>query len=97
MREAAPMPPERRQVHYSGRVQGVGFRYTARIIAQRFAVAGYVRNLADGRVQLVIEGPPAELDRFLAAVAEQLSDHIDGVAIESGPATIEFTGFEIRP
>ena len=51
---------ERRVVHYSGRVQGVGFRYTVRTLATRFAVTGFVRNLADGRVQLVVEGGPGE-------------------------------------
>jgi acylphosphatase len=47
---------ERRTVFYSGLVQGVGFRYTTQRIAQQHAFAGFVRNLPDGRVQLVAEG-----------------------------------------
>src|SRR6187455_864933 len=50
------MPTERRRVWYEGRVQGVGFRYTARGLAGGFPVSGYVRNLDDGRVELVAEG-----------------------------------------
>ncbi len=86
---------ERREVLYSGRVQGVGFRWTARQVAQSFAVTGFVKNLEDGRVQLVAEGQPQELDRLLAAVAERLSDYIRQAAVSSGPATGEFRTFEI--
>ena len=43
-------------MYFSGHVQGVGFRYTTRSVASRFAVTGYVRNLPDGRVELVAEG-----------------------------------------
>ena len=56
------MPRERRHVWFSGRVQGVGFRYTCQTLARGFDVAGLVRNLADGRVELVVEagaGSPA--------------------------------------
>ena len=53
------MPRERRRVVFSGRVQGVGFRFTCQSLARGFDVAGYVRNLADGRVELVAEGEPS--------------------------------------
>ena len=49
---------EQREVYYSGRVQGVGFRYTVRSLASRMAVTGFVKNLPDGRVHLVVEGSP---------------------------------------
>jgi len=87
---------ERREVHYSGRVQGVGFRYTARETAERFNVAGYVENLSDGRVELVAEGDPGEIDRFLAAIDQRLGRFIEGAAVRSRPATGEFEGFFIR-
>jgi acylphosphatase len=61
----------RREVFYSGRVQGVGFRWTVRHIAQSHAVTGFVKNLEDGRVQLVVEGATAELDRLLAQSASE--------------------------
>ena len=80
----------------TGRVQGVGFRYTARHLAQRHEVTGYVRNLPDGRVQLVVEGKPSEIEQLLAAIAEQMSDHIHDSAADRRPATSEFKGFEIQ-
>jgi acylphosphatase len=84
-----------RRVLYSGRVQGVGFRYTARQIAQRFTVTGFVRNLADGRVELVAEGLPAELDQFLGEIASAMEGYIDDAQVQSGPATGKNTSFEI--
>ena len=86
---------ERREVLYSGRVQGVGFRWTAREVAQSFAVTGFVKNLEDGRVQLVAEGRSQELDRLLAAMAERMSGYIRQAAVTTGPATGEFRTFEI--
>jgi acylphosphatase len=56
-------------VFYSGRVQGVGFRVTVRQIARGFDVTGAVRNLSDGRVELIAEGEKAEVAAFLEGVA----------------------------
>ena len=88
--------PQRRTVYYSGHVQGVGFRFTARRIAGRFHVTGYVQNLDDGRVLLVAEGPADELDQFLAATARELGRHIHNVEHAAGPARGEFDAFDIR-
>jgi acylphosphatase len=65
-------PDERRrmQVLYSGRVQGVGFRYAVRTLAAGFEVTGTVRNLADGRVELTAEGRKTELDAFREAIRD---------------------------
>jgi acylphosphatase len=68
--------PVCKRVTYSGRVQGVGFRYTTRRIAHGYDVTGYVRNLPDGNVELVAEGEAGELERFLAAVASRMADNI---------------------
>jgi acylphosphatase len=87
---------ERREIHYTGRVQGVGFRYTTRETAERFAVLGYVENLPDGRVRLVAEGDSAELDRFLEAVSTRLGRNIATTDARSRPATGEFDTFFIR-
>jgi len=86
----------RHEVHYSGRVQGVGFRYTVRRIASRFVVSGFVKNLPDGRVQLVAEGGADEVGRFLDAVAEEMDYYISRVQTRPGPATGQFRGFDIR-
>jgi acylphosphatase len=88
---------QRVTVLYSGRVQGVGFRYTTRSIAGRYVVVGYVRNLPDGRVELVAEGEWREVSEFLAAVRDHFQDHIrDEKQDEQPPADGEFHGFEIR-
>jgi acylphosphatase len=64
---------QRLTAHFSGNVQGVGFRYTTIHVAQRFDVTGYVRNLHDGRVELVAEGNETEVKQFLAAVQDAMS------------------------
>lgn len=87
---------ECREVYYSGRVQGVGFRYTARHLASRFAVTGYVQNLPDGRVHLVAEGPTTEVSGLLNAIREALGPKIHHVAELTSSVTGRFTGFEIR-
>lgn len=86
---------QRRTVYYTGRVQGVGFRYTARSVAQGFAVTGMVQNLDDGRVLLIAEGTPSELDRFLAQVYEQMNRYIRKVDVSTSAATGEFDDFGI--
>jgi acylphosphatase len=93
---AAGQDGQRREIHYSGWVQGVGFRYTVRRLAGLYQVTGFVRNLSDGRVELVAEGPRQEIDRLLAAVREEFGHYIHDVDERSGPATGEFSCFEIR-
>jgi acylphosphatase len=60
----------RMQILYSGRVQGVGFRYAVRTLATGFEVTGAVRNLADGRVELIAEGMKTELEAFREAIRD---------------------------
>lgn len=86
----------RRTVYYSGRVQGVGFRYTAQSIAQEFRVSGYVRNLPDGRVELVAEGEPGEVERFVARVGEVMKRNIHEVRVSDAAATGQYKGFTIE-
>ena len=91
------MARERRRVYYRGRVQGVGFRYTAVRVADRFEVVGTVSNLDDGRVELVAEGESAELDAFLGALAAEMHGHIRGVEIEPlTPGDPPYFDFSIR-
>jgi len=87
---------QRREVYYRGTVQGVGFRYTARRIASRYQVTGYVKNLADGRVLIVVEGEPGEVGSFLGEVAETMGPCIRHTEEKVLPATGEFQRFEIR-
>ena len=87
----------RAQVFYSGRVQGVGFRYSTREIACGYEVAGFVRNLADGRVELVAEGEEAEVQDFLEGIAaSQLGSHVRHADSNWSNATGEYKGFVVQ-
>ncbi len=87
--------PIRRTVYFSGRVQGVGFRFTAQAVASRFVVTGFVRNLSDGRVEMVVEGAESEVNRFQGAVEEAMGPNIRNVRATTAGATDEFAGFSI--
>ena len=76
-------------VHFVGRVQGVGFRYATRHVASSFNVSGCVRNLRDGRVQMVAEGQRRELDAFVAAVCERMARCVDDHEVVESAATGE--------
>jgi acylphosphatase len=82
------------RVYYSGRVQGVGFRYTALRLAQGRAVTGLVRNLADGRVEMLVEGEQAEVERFLEAVREKMDGYIHAASVQDEPVR-GFDDFQI--
>jgi acylphosphatase len=84
-----------KRVHYWGTVQGVGFRMTTKRIAGQFAVTGYVRNLDDGQVEVVVAGKADEIERFLGVLAARMASYIQGHRIEDAIAQ-SFTGFEIR-
>jgi acylphosphatase len=87
---------EQREILYTGRVQGVGFRYTVRSLASRFDVTGFVRNLSDGRVQLIVEGEPREISGLLDAVKVEMAPYIRDVRETIAPAIGQFQAFEIR-
>ena len=90
------MNRQRLHVFYSGHVQGVGFRYTVRNVAQGYEVVGLVRNLLDGRVELIAEGEPAELEAFRQAIRESgLVPHIRHEEVHREPAQGGLSGFVI--
>ncbi len=91
-----PTCSERREVYFSGRVQGVGFRYTAERLAARYDVRGFVQNLRDGRVFLVVESRSEEIDRFLRAIHSAMDRYIADVQTMATEAREEFEGFTIR-
>ncbi len=91
------MAVERRRVLFSGRVQGIGFRATCRWLAGGFDIVGYVRNLPDGRVELLAQGDAAEIDRFLGAIANEMGGFIGAIASEQEPSDYPpLEGFRVR-
>ncbi|MGD0654363.1 MAG: acylphosphatase [Thermoguttaceae bacterium] len=87
---------EQREIYYSGRVQGVGFRYTARAIAAGHRVTGFVRNMPDGRVYMIVEGAPDEVQAFVDSLQAEMGPYIQNAQVLVRPATGRFRGFEIR-
>ena len=81
------MPIERRRIYYSGRVQGVGFRFISQSLAREFQVSGSVRNLADGRVELVAQGDAEVISSYLKAISRELAEKIHTVLVEVEPVT----------
>jgi acylphosphatase len=84
------------QVIFSGRVQGVGFRYAVRSIAKHHPVKGYVKNLVDGTVELVIQGAPSTLNSLVADVTDHFRHNITHCERRAVETREEFTHFEIR-
>ena len=90
------MSRERLHIFYSGRVQGVGFRYTAKATAHGYDVTGRVRNLTDGRVELVAEGERTELEEFRRAIQDsEVGRFVRQEEASWSQAKNEFRGFEI--
>ena len=86
----------RLNIFYSGRVQGIGFRYAVKNLAAGFEVTGLVRNLPDGRVELIVEGARDEVEAFRAAIRDEgLAGFIRDEQLSWAAAQNEFRGFEI--
>ncbi|MBI3316012.1 MAG: acylphosphatase [Candidatus Omnitrophica bacterium] len=87
----------RAHVFYNGHVQGIGFRYTAERLALELGLVGWVKNIADGRVEIVCEGPRETLELFLKKIAESpLGPHIKKRVCEWETPTHEFGDFSIE-
>jgi acylphosphatase len=82
-------------VYFSGRVQGVGFRYHTMQVAKEFEVSGYVRNVADGRVQVEAEGQKSEVEGFVAEICDRLSMFIRKTEPSESWREPVFRGFTI--
>ena len=88
----------KKQVHvcYTGRVQGIGFRYTAQDIADDLGVSGWVKNLTTGMVELVAEAEEEILEAFLSRIKHHFSRYIQDIGTQWQSATGEFSDFSIR-
>ncbi len=90
------MSTRRAEAVYEGHVQGVGFRATARRIAEGYDVTGWVRNEPDGSVRLVVEGAQLEVNRFLEAIQQAQAGRITRVTVLEGSALGGLDGFTIQ-
>ena len=90
------MNPERRRTLFTGRVQGVGFRARCASIARNHPVAGYVRNLPDGTVEVVAEGESQAIDRFLDEISAAMNLYIASAVSHDWDSVETVQGFGIR-
>lgn len=90
------MIKKRVHVYYEGRVQGVGFRFTAEYIAQQLNVTGWVKNLPDGRVEVVAEGKEDSLQELLAKIKARMRPYIFNELVEWEQYKGEFKDFGLR-
>ena len=86
-----------RRLHilYHGKVQGVGFRFTAEHIAEGLNLTGWVKNRRDGSVEIIVEGEEEQLNLFLEQVKDSFSSYIKSQEIDWQDSTGEFPDFRI--
>ncbi len=88
---------QKRRIHvyYEGSVHGVGFRFTAEQVAGELGLTGWVKNLRDGRVEVVAEADERNLNEFINKIQTQMGHYIKDTDLSWEDATGEFTDFEI--
>ena len=84
-----------RRIRFEGRVQGVGFRYTSRRIARGLGLQGYVRNLADGSVEMFAQGPQADLDRCLEEIRDSFGEYVREITVTESPSDPRYSDFSV--
>ncbi|MGB2864057.1 MAG: acylphosphatase [Sedimentisphaerales bacterium] len=84
-----------RHVIFIGRVQGVGFRYTAHRIAHRHQLAGFVRNLPDGTVEMFAQGPAGDIDDCIQEIKEYFGDYLRETRVQEIPTDPKYKDFRI--
>jgi acylphosphatase len=89
------MEPTAKKIIFSGRVQGVGFRFTALNIANRYELTGYVRNLPDGDVEMLAQGPAEMIDECVRDLQDSFVGSISHVDIEEATPDPKLTDFRI--
>ncbi len=84
-----------KHIIFRGRVQGVGFRYSTYRIAGRYDVTGFVRNLPDGTVEMLAQGPTDEVDRCIEDVQDSFSGYIRDAQIQTTAYHPQYHDFDI--
>jgi len=83
-------------VVFSGMVQGVGFRFTAKVIADQFKIKGWIANLPDGKVELIAEGSTGSVDDLLDNLKQKFLQRITDVQVEDIPFSGKYKSFQIK-
>jgi acylphosphatase len=84
-----------KHIIFSGQVQGVGFRFTAFNMANRHQLTGFVRNLPDGTVEMLIQGTSGAIDDYIRDIKEYFSGYIRETKIKEIPSNSQYKDFEI--
>ena len=84
-----------KRIIFAGRVQGVGFRFTARRAADRRQLTGYVRNMPDGTVEMLAQGRPEDIDDCIQDLKEYFAGYLKETRIEEIPPNPKHTDFQI--
>lgn len=84
-----------KNVIFSGRVQGVGFRFTVHRIAARHQLTGFVRNLPDGSVEMLAQGAAEDVASCIADIQESFGGYVRDVKITEVPVDPRYTDFKI--
>lgn len=84
-----------RHITFTGRVQGVGFRFTALRTAARFGLVGFVRNLPNGGVEMVAQGSPGDIEQCIRDIEETLTGYITETKIEKITPDLKYKNFKI--
>lgn len=84
-----------RHVIFIGRVQGVGFRFTAHRMALRHQLSGFVRNLPDGTVEMLAQGPAQDINDCLQDINDYFGDYIRETRIQEIPPNPQYNDFRI--
>lgn len=84
-----------KHIFFSGTVQGVGFRFTALRIAQRYKLSGFVRNCRDGKVEMLAQGPAADIESCLQDIGQTFAGYIRNTKIEDVRPEPKYHSFQI--
>ena len=86
----------RKRIVYSGHVQGVGFRYSVARVATNYDLTGYVKNLSNGSVEIVLEGQPTEIQSLIDSLKQEMGVYIRQTQVHDESANNEFDDFSIK-
>lgn len=84
-----------RHIIFRGQVQGVGFRFTALRVANRYQLAGMVRNLLDNTVEMIVQGHPQDIADCIRNIEQSFEGYIRETRIEEIPLNPEYRDFKI--